>query len=389
MVTALLEGYYGKGNFGDDVLFCVTCELLRQHWPDCEFFVKSAAPLPPYLHRLVGPVQQPPRHDQRYDLIVHGGGGTFFDFSHGTLLDRIANRGVLFARGRPYGFIERLVRRILGRQRDSATVRLGWGIGVGSFERSSPTLRHRIPTLLDFDGLMLRDKSSLANLEALGLAGGIEVEVGSDIAFLHDCWWRPKPLEKQPERRRRVGVVLRDWPPGAGGPHVSRRLLAEIEPISSDYELTYFVFDRSADGDTLQQLGDRKVVVWDPDTCRIDEFSTRISAMDFLVTTRAHGGICGAVVGVPSVLIEIEPKLRTVHEMLPNSSQLLASDTDTFRLRAALAELRAMDAGGLAADVERNRRRARAGVDRLLAYATRELDRRRPAEGAMDLQKTI
>ncbi len=82
------------------------------------------------------------------------------------------------------------------------------------------------------------------------------------------------------------------------------------------------------------------------------------------MSSRAHGVICGAVLGIPSVLIEIEPKLRTIHEMLPQSTVL--HPPDELSLQALLRAIDAMlecEKSVLFAEVEHNRLQAGNAVD--------------------------
>ena len=99
----------------------------------------------------------------------------------------------------------------------SAQVRLGFGLGIGTFTPGSPKLREALPVLSDFDGLWLRDAGSVDNLSALAVAP--PVVLGSDLAFLWDHWCPPELALRPPPKkakRPRVGVILRDWPTGSG-----------------------------------------------------------------------------------------------------------------------------------------------------------------------------
>jgi hypothetical protein len=102
------------------------------------------------------------------------------------------------------------IRALVDRKRISSDVRLGWGIGVGTFSPGSRKLRHALPSLMQFDRLFVRDAISLSNLKALGVAP--HAVLGSDLVFM-DSVWVPEELKKQhktKKARARLGLILRD-----------------------------------------------------------------------------------------------------------------------------------------------------------------------------------
>ena len=210
----VLLGYYGRGNFGDDVLMVVSHDIARQAYPDYSIAIRTGNKVD-YVDRLLGSdVQQIPFGTRdRHRLILHGGGGTFFDFTPHGVIDKALNRLLLAGGTRSYVKAEAALRRLAGRPRMSADVRLGLGIGVGTYTPGSPRLREAIPTLCDFDALWVRDPGSVLNLKIIEVTP--PVVLGSDLAFLWERWC-PSSLALQPisrhGRKPRIGVILRDWP---------------------------------------------------------------------------------------------------------------------------------------------------------------------------------
>ena len=99
---------------------------------------------------------------------------------------------------------------------------------------------------------------------------------------------------------------------------IENTYLESIEKIlpylNKNYELTIFLFDKRTDKKVLQLAKDYNICLWNPVKMSFKEFCFQLETQDVLVTSRAHGAICGAVLGVPSVIIELEPKLKTIHE---------------------------------------------------------------------------
>jgi len=353
----LLVGYYGKANFGDDVLLKVAHGRVRQWQPDAEIYILCDQYRDDYLSVLVGEnirlIQ--PGYQGHFDLIVHGGGGTFFDFGNFGLVDRVINQVVEFAGFDKYTFFEQNIRKLLGVQRLSAEKRLGWGIGVGTYSAGSKKLRHNISTLLDFDALVVRDFKSIDNLYLLGITE--RIVCGSDLAFLDEYWVPPsvRGLKTAPVSRPRLGLILRDWLTGTCNNYL--RIIGEMLPaLNRQYELSLFVFDKRIDKDLVALAEPYNTNIWAPPTADFGEFCALLAKQDVVVSSRAHGAICSAVLGVPSVLIELEPKLRTVHNMLPESSLLLSpNDLSLVNLNEAIEAMLCRDDAVVTSNVNYNK----------------------------------
>ena len=354
----LLVGYYGKGNFGDDLLLKVTHSLLKRLLPNAHFSVIGDGP---YIKQLLGDVEilKPARHGH-FDFIVHGGGGVFFDFKiHGMLSCYIGSL-VQFFGFNNYVKLEKMIRHIMRKPRTSATKRLGIGIGVDTFTPGSPQLRRSLPILADFKVLWLRDAQSISNLQPFKAVMRAELIAGSDLAFLTDHWLpptKPKPKASRP----RLGIVLRDWP----GTDINklRQLLAQL---SQKYILTAFIFDRSADPELQKIFADYVHHFWQPETTSISDYANLLGEQDVLLTSRAHAAICGACLGVPAVIVNITPKLEQIHTMLPNATVLAANDISCWQ--EAVQKALSISPEEIMEDVNRNRKASEAALLKIRDY---------------------
>ncbi|GIX30313.1 MAG: polysaccharide pyruvyl transferase CsaB [Porticoccaceae bacterium] len=333
-------GYYGFGNFGDDLLLSIAHRLLRRRFPRASLAVRTDRS-GDYFARLLGEPVEIVRFGarSRHRLLVHGGGGTFFDYGrHGP-----------WAR----------LRGVLGRPRLSGERRVGLGIGVGRYDPGSRRLLEDLPVLADFTALWLRDPQSADNLRALGVAP--PVRLGSDLAFLSEEWWQggeaAPPVSRS--KRLRVALCLRDWllPDG-------RDLAAAIAPavarLAERCDLTLVSLEPERDQKVLAAFSSLPQWHWRPERMGLWEFAEGIAAHHVIVSARAHGAICAAVLGRPAAILEIEPKLATVHRMLPNSSRLLPPQAAPEILAAAVEELAVVDPVRIAEDVAANRAASRA-----------------------------
>lgn len=351
-MRVLMTGYYGRANFGNDVLMYVTYRILRQALPNANYYVLVDGPESDYVaHLLPGITLLSPAYHGHFDLIVHGG-GVFFDFAAHGWSGTVAELFLSIIGYRGHIALENFARKLFGKPRTSTSKRLGMGIGVGTFSKGSKALRHKLNVLAGFDALWVRDPESIQNLRRFSSILTSEIILGSDLAFLTEHWLQMPP-KSLPSSRPRLGIILRDWPEARGGASPAE-LAAILAELAAEYELSCFVFDRHTNPVLQSIFAPYRTYVWNPAIMRITDFSVLLSEQQLLLTSRAHGAICGACLGVPSVIIPIEPKLVQVHAMLPHTSRLCGLE-DTVKLKEALREALAISPTAIADDVARNR----------------------------------
>jgi len=363
----VLVGYYGRGNFGDDVLMTVTHSIARSILPRASIGIRLGSDVS-YPSQLIGEDMNPVSFGTRdiHQLIIHGGGGTFFDFSPHSLADRGVNSVLLSGGTRGFVRIDRALRRLTNRSRMSALNRIGLGLGIGTFTPGSKKLLAALPLLDDFDHLWVRDPSSISNLDNLSV--GPSAILGSDLAFLSDCWC-PTELILRPRatvhRRPRVGVILRDWPAGSGADFAGL-FRPVISALSAQYDLTIISFDPATDRGTLQALKDWPQQQWQAGSTNLQSFLKALSDYDVLLTSRAHGAICGACVGRPSVILEIEPKLAAINAMLPQATRIASPRSDAATVGRLIEEALSISGDCIAEDFIRNKKLSEEALSRIL-----------------------
>ena len=316
----LLVGYYGKGNFGDDVLLSATYGIVKNAFPDGLFSIIIDGDKGGYVEAMFGDMKilKPARHGA-FDLIIHGGGGVFFDFQTYDLLHQMMERLIRFFGFHRFLSLEKMARKVTNKSRTSTTHRLGFGIGVGTFSAGSPRLFYSLPIIADFDALWVRDAQSIQNLKRFSSAMRAEQIQGSDLAFLTEYWIEEPILQRINSSRARLGIILRDWP----GMDLEK-YNEIIKKLAREYDITGFIFDQHTDPQCQALLAPYKTYIWRPEVMRIADFTRILGQQNVLLTSRAHGAICGACLGIPSVIVNIEPKLEQVHAMLSGSSMIVS-----------------------------------------------------------------
>ncbi len=355
----LLVGYYGKGNFGDDVLLMTTYQLLRARYADAAFSVIIDGDRGEYVKRLLPEVNiLPPGRHGEWDMIVHGGGGVLFDFARYGLLDRLIEQAATVIGFKSYVAMENIIRRALGLRRTHSPCRIGIGIGVGRFSRGSVRLRERLGMMQEMKALWVRDGDSMRNLKRFRSVMHASVIEGSDMAFLQEQWLAPflRP-PREPGAKPVLGIALRDWPVRRGG-IAAENLRVLIGQWSTHYDIRGLILDAVQDPEMIRALEGLPITLWQPHSMQLTDFAHAIAACDVVLTNRAHGAIVAAMVGVPSVIVAIEPKLDTVAMMLPRSSiRVAAAEPESWR--AAIEAARRIDATDIAVDAAHNAARSR------------------------------
>jgi polysaccharide pyruvyl transferase WcaK-like protein len=327
----LIAGYYGFGNFGDDLLLSCVHAMVRKRFPCADIFIFAnysenlsganvEAGYRDYIHNMLdGRVSLIDwTYKGHFDLIVHGGGGVFFDNNCGQFSDRVNDWVVSLLGVRRYRKLTQLARLALNRN-ESLTCdrRIGLGIGVGPYTNNSPRLWKEAEILGDFHRLAVRDDESHVWACRHGLAKF--TQKFTDIVFGVSNWM-PNELNSPRPSSNVLGIVLCSKKKG------NEAVLATLEGLKSqNLALKFFFLDQHYDSDLIQRVGQLgyQTVVWNPWRMSLIEFSTQLAECSLLVSNRAHGAIVGACVGVPSICIATDPKLRSVHAMLPTGSLLI------------------------------------------------------------------
>lgn len=351
-MNILLVGYYGHGNFGDDVLFKASFALLRTIYPKACIDVQSEAAAPGYLAMLAEEPVRIVRLGQRgcYDLIFHGGGGNFFDFDSGTLADLVINYAMRALGLRRASRLFEWARWAFRRRSLSGSRRVGVGIGIGTHTRSSRMLRHHLRTLYDFDHLFVRDQESARNARRLGVLAPI---VSSDLAFA-SRYWLADGHKSENGGEGELVVIVRGWQDEPGRT-IQMQLVSAVRALGDDSRVRFLLLDANADSQWINELKGAKFEVYEPG--QIADIMNHLSQARCWISSRAHGAICGALAGRPGLIIPIEPKLRIVAAMLPRSSKILDAD-DLGNLASTISMLSKTNSGSIYADVEANRQKA-------------------------------
>ncbi|OOY04245.1 polysaccharide pyruvyl transferase family protein [Thioclava sp. F28-4] len=322
----LLRGYYGFGNFGDDLLLIATHAIVRGFYPTAEIYVlannmdfcdqgMSGARYRDYIYRLLeGDVTIIDwRTRGSFDLEIHGGGGVFQPGRRSwkfTLQNIFAH----IFRVRHIGKVALPVRKLLGKQERRVSKRsIGIGNSINFHNFFAENLVRNMEQLGRLDKIWVRDSTSLENGRRLGAC----CEIGTDLAFAHSASF--SKLKVPATHRKGVGVIL------CGRKRSSLEMIEASLSHDWDCPPTFVFFEESYDADlirTVSQAGYASIV-WRPWSLTIDEFARELAKFSVVISNRFHGVISATLLGVPSITIADSEKLRSLQEMSPETKILL------------------------------------------------------------------
>jgi len=323
-MRAVLRGYFGQGNYGDDILFAVGYRLIKQALPNCEISFEGAS----------GQIYEAPywasfplvasRCDPSESVIIYCGGTQFFAFKGGRLCE-LARQAAL----RSFGVMPtRLVHEFLarssgeGRLITEGVCAAAVGIGLGPFALGAASEYNAAVRLAACGFIWVRDEESAAWCRKWRLPGTILT--GADLSFLTELWckteWKDTVEERGTGGPARVGVIFREWKYSRTGQWL-RGLKAAVEVLRGcGYEVQGISLCDASDRDLTEMVSSARVFdgvsVYSPHQHTLDDVLYWIRSCDVVVSARAHGVYVSAVCGVPCIAIEIEPKLRICRDVI-------------------------------------------------------------------------
>ncbi len=299
----LLTGYYNAGNIGDDLLMISSYKILKKVLPGHQIYIYTGR-REPYISTLLPEAHAYNPEENKYDFIVYGGGGLFFDFKESgnfTLNNPITKKLSIF-----------LFRNIVRKDRK----KIGLSVGIGPYNTYSKRFYKDMYALAHFGFLSVRDKMSfrLAN------------KVNSDT-FLHtDLVFNPDLNQffnaHKPIKRYDVGIIFRDWRYG-------RNELSKLIELSEFLEkhnkkAAFFSFNPANDSLGIEMLRKNNINPFLYYPNELESLIRHLSETNFIISQRAHGMILANLLKIPVIGLELDPKLRNVHKMIPNTSKILS-----------------------------------------------------------------
>jgi polysaccharide pyruvyl transferase WcaK-like protein len=307
-IDILVVGAYGNENFGDDLLLACLCRVLNDKLPTKTIMFQVSGS---YCASLIPGIKTVAARDSSFlnpQILIYGGGTQFASFDkerHSKLVgiirrvkNYIADPSLLYAN---------ITRRIFfNRIFSTKRVNMAIGIGIGPFKGFADEEKAK-KTFLEMDLVAVRDELSYSYCEKWRLPC---FSLKSDIAYLFQENGVLGSFGSRP--RKRVGIIVRDWPFINNETNYMDRLLPVAEELIADgYDFSFISFSRKSDRNckTIIDGAGFGQIEWDPYTDTIEKFIDMLGGFDVLVTARYHGAVAASLLEIPFICIGIEPKL--------------------------------------------------------------------------------
>lgn len=317
MNKIVLKGFYGFGNFGDDILMLTTYKITKEIFPQAEILISSESKNPNYIHKYFPGIKIiNATENLKVDWTIHGGGGVFFDFKNHSTPYLLLNQFIKLIGYNNYRRLYESYQSLKGQTFTKQNARAGLGIGVGTYTPSSNRFFSDILSLSSFDILLVRDDTSTVN--ANQYIPSKNIHKASDLAFLFNYWM---PCIPAPQKKESIGFILRDW---AFNDHVAVLTKVAKHLSNTGHSVKFFALDETSDTKYIKLAGSiGPVYTWRPEEVTLEHYLSELMTCQLVVSSRAHGAIVPACLGIPVLCVCIEPKLTQVATMLKNSAYVV------------------------------------------------------------------
>jgi polysaccharide pyruvyl transferase WcaK-like protein len=316
-----IRGAYGPGNLGDDILMLVMINILNKKNKSIIVSVNDTKT----ARKLVDNVEF-----VDFDTLIEskitflGGGGQFFSFPEKNKLQKIIriSRNVI----KSNNLIKKVIFKILKIQKFSYEYLVGIGLGIGPFQSDNNNIIYnntkRILSKSIF--LSVRDNESLSLLKKMDIK---QSRMDTDLSFFTEAWVDKDILSitSDGSKKNKISLVIRAWPFEGKGKEIENSFEKTIAFLKNkNYDVQLVSLYKEKDKSVIDKYNKEKWLIWDPNNYSINDFFKELKkSTDIVISVRAHGVLLSSIIGIPSISVIIEPKLKNIAELLPNSVSVI------------------------------------------------------------------
>ena len=320
----VIHGYYGAGNFGDDIILLSMIKALRAAEPRAEITVLSRdiVPIPAYAQFHVvsrydlGVVE---KAIKKADLLICGGGGIFQDYSGFLLDDHFGSR----TKGLNYYAVPMEMAYLMGK-----SVML-YAIGAGPLFGDAS--KRYLKTVLGWaDVITTRDQPSADVIKHIAPAAKPVVTADPAIGFALPA----SAADTLPDARKKYcGICLRNWLWRQDERSRFIRYTADMANHLSErygYTVVLFPFNKGK-GDSLRinevhQLISNKDAVVLRESVSMGEALGILRQVKFVIGMRLHSAIVSTANLIPAMGIAYDQKVSSYFDLLDMKDCVISLD---------------------------------------------------------------
>ena len=303
----VIHGYYGAGNFGDDIILVSLIRSLRQIEPNINITVltRGTMPIPDSDSFQIVPrfdLKQTEAAVKTADLLICGGGGIFHDYGGYDFDDHFGQR----RKGTDYYAVPMEMAYLMG-----VPVML-YAIGAGPLFRSIS--RRYLKSVLNWvDVITVRDQSSVNFLKSINPQVKPILTADPAVNYVHEQTAYTLPYAS---KRKYAGICLRSWFfKEDEGPRFIRRFAAIADYLVKryDYHVILFPFNKSrSDADLLKGVYENmknKHAALLKKGLSVQDTVNMIKQIDCVIGMRLHSLIIATTNLVPAIGIGYDEKV--------------------------------------------------------------------------------
>lgn len=309
----VIHGYYGAGNFGDDIILLSMIKSLRTAEPRADITVLSRgiSPIPSPL-----PFHMVSRYDngsvetaiKSADLLICGGGGIFQDYSGFRLEDHFGER----VKGLDYYAVPMEMAYLLGKP-----VML-YAIGAGPL--FGDAAKRYLKTVIGWtDVITTRDQPSADVIKRISPTAKPVVTADPAVGFALPAASAVLPVD----RKKYCGICLRNWLWKQGERSRFLSYTAQMANHLSErygYTVVLFPFNKGKGDDNLlsevHRLIKNKDAVVVKKSISMDEALGLLRQMKFVIGMRLHSAIVSTANLIPAMGIAYDQKVSNYFDLL-------------------------------------------------------------------------
>ncbi|HAV2914278.1 MAG: polysaccharide pyruvyl transferase family protein [Acinetobacter baumannii] len=295
----VIKGAYGAANFGDDALLY---SLLSNISKDKNVAVVGKKNN--YIQNIAPHVDFYTYNDNvklKTKVLLWGGGTQFYDF----FSLKFFFKKLLSVFNNPNIALKKISKKNPGVSiQFNKEVYLSIGFGPFFNRKKEQTLAKKLGLA---NKIFVRDPLSYTNLSKY--IDKDSIIVTEDICLLD----KNNYVIPNIKRNGRICIIVRDWSYDSSSIHIDKaiRFYQDFEEQS---KIDFILF--AQDKQCIKKFEENNIpyIQWDPLNFSIMEFSKLIAEYSLIISSRYHGVVFGIIHSIPTIAIEIEPKLKQVHQ---------------------------------------------------------------------------
>lgn len=316
-------GGYGGGNIGDDALMWNVIKWINIEFPLIKPLVvvydKTLAK--GMLKGLnVDVVDAFESYEINTEVAIYGGGTQFFQFNNRSeLKNKLLFEKILGILKNPIKKLSSIKKKLTTRV-INAEKKVLLGIGFGPFhDKESRSYHDFLNVLNNSDYIFIRDNKSYSYIPEEYKK---KVELGIDICYNSLFFNEISKIKNDvsPDEKK-VGVIIRDWVYD----NIDQNLIYDnlIKYIEKNKEDSFEIIFLCEQLDNklykyFSHLPNVTTLSWNPQKFELLDFFKTLNTYKLVITSRFHGALFSAIMNIPFITIEIEPKLQIPNSMYDN-----------------------------------------------------------------------